>query len=415
MVLSARDQAFLDFAEHCGALLRGAALLLVGEPARAERLASSVVARRHPATDPPETLLVSALRELVHPGPALFRPPWARGPGLELVDGGRGPGSHPVLAELRRLPGDQRAALALSLGVGLEPTTVAAALGVEQDVVADLVREAERALGAVRPAWRDPGRLAEELRSAAAGPRPDDGEDPAGTAVVDLRHGRQLARRRQTRRAVALVAALLVLVVGTVAVVRDGTTVPQVVSSPAPSATASATSSPVPRVSASCDIRNPSCQATVMRAWRGEIARVAASHLDPEGTYFTGYSFSYDSRYETASFWKGQGGALGLEMFRLDGGATEVYVQVASDYGSAVRCGRTTGQPCESQRFMDGNRFSLSTSTQVRQGIEVQHRPDGNQVVTVVARNTTRGRVLNVTRGDLIALVQDPRLRLPEI
>ena len=45
----------------------------------------------------------------------------------------------------------------------------------------------------------------------------------------------------------------------------------------------------------------------------------------------------------------------------------------------------------------------------------VQHRPDGDQVVTVVARNTTKGEVLDVTRADLIELVQDPRLRLPVI
>jgi DNA-directed RNA polymerase specialized sigma24 family protein len=413
MALTARDQAFRAFCDRFAALLRRTALLLVGEPARAERLASSVLARRYPALEPPETLLVSALRELVRPQPALFRPPWAREPRLELVDGSSGARTSPLLAELQRLPVAQRAALVLTHDGGLEPATVAAVLGLDAASVAELTRQAERTLGAVRPEWRHPGRLAEELRSAAAGPPSG---DPRDTAAGDLQHGRQLARRRRTRHAAALVAAVLVVVVGAVAVVRSGATVPQAASSPAPTSVPSATSSSSPtRVSALCDIHNPSCQATVMRDWRGEISRVAASYLDPEGRYFTGYSFSYDPRYETPSFWKGQGGALGLEMFRIDRGATEVYVQVASDYGSAIRCGRMTGHTCESQRFMDGNRFSLSTSTQVEQGIEVQHRPDGDQVVTVVARNTTRGQVLHVTRADLIALVQDPRLRLPEI
>jgi hypothetical protein len=152
-----------------------------------------------------------------------------------------------------------------------------------------------------------------------------------------------------------------------------------------------------------------------MRRWRTAMSEVVASRLDPEGSYFTGYSFSYDPRYESRTFWAGGDGALGLEVFRLDGGATEVYVQVATGYDTAVRCGATTRSRCEGQRFMNGNRFTLSTTTQLDRGIEVQHRPDGDQVITVVARNTTRGKVLDVTRADLIELVQDPRLRLPVI
>jgi hypothetical protein len=51
----------------------------------------------------------------------------------------------------------------------------------------------------------------------------------------------------------------------------------------------------------------------------------------------------------------------------------------------------------------------------VGQGMEVQHRPTGQQVITVIARNTTKGREFDIERGDLVRLVQDPRLRLPEI
>ena len=145
------------------------------------------------------------------------------------------------------------------------------------------------------------------------------------------------------------------------------------------------------------------------------MSEVVVSHLDPDKSYFTGYSFSYDPRYDSPAFWRRGEGALGLEVFRLNGGATEVYVQVASGYDAAVRCGATTGGRCEGQRFMNGNRFTLSATTQIERGIEVQHRPDGDQVITVVARNTTRGKVLEVTRADLIELVQDPRLRLPVI
>jgi hypothetical protein len=66
-------------------------------------------------------------------------------------------------------------------------------------------------------------------------------------------------------------------------------------------------------------------------------------------------------------------------------------------------------------RFMDGNVFTLSDSTRLSDGLEVQYSPNGDQVITVVARNRSRGRALDVTRAQLIELVQDPRLRLPQV
>jgi hypothetical protein len=35
-------------------------------------------------------------------------------------------------------------------------------------------------------------------------------------------------------------------------------------------------------------------------------------------------------------------------------------------------------------------------------------------VITVIARNTQRGQILDITSGDLIKLVQDDRLHLPK-
>ena len=66
-------------------------------------------------------------------------------------------------------------------------------------------------------------------------------------------------------------------------------------------------------------------------------------------------------------------GALAFEMFRLDKGATEVYVQVATSRKFAVRCGATTGQKCMFIRFMDGNSYLMTDSTLADGGIEVQH------------------------------------------
>ena len=412
MALSPQDEVFVTFAARTRRTLGGCALLLTGDPGRARRLTETVLARRYRAAGPAEQQAAAALAELVRPQPGFFRPPWAREPGLELVDAGVAR-RVPLLEELQRLAPEPRASLVLGQYAGLPAPAVAQALRTDEPTVEQWVQQAYRTLSTGRPERLQPGRLAAELRAVVDG-HLDEG--PAGAdppALADLQHGRQLARGRRLRRGSALVAAVLVLVVVVSTVLTREAPVPRASSTPEP--TTSTTPSPVPHVAASCDVRNGVCQATVMRAWRTEMSRVAASYVDPDATYFTGYSFSYTPRYESRSFWAGKGGALGLEMFRLKGGATEVYLQVASDYRSAVRCGELTGRRCVSQRFMDGNRFTLTSSTSVKQGMEVQYRPDGDQVVTVVARNTTGGQRLDVSRAQLLALVQDPRLRLPEI
>ena len=139
------------------------------------------------------------------------------------------------------------------------------------------------------------------------------------------------------------------------------------------------------------------------------------SYLDPKGDYFSGFGYRYDDRYNDPGFWTGQGGALAFEMFRLDAGATTVYLQIATGRQSAVRCGETVGRRCSRQKFLDGNFFNLTNTVSVRQGMEVQYRPTGQHVVTVIARNTTKGQQFDIPRGDLIRLVQDPRLQLPTL
>jgi hypothetical protein len=64
-------------------------------------------------------------------------------------------------------------------------------------------------------------------------------------------------------------------------------------------------------------------------------------------------------------------------------------------------------------RFMDGNVFTFTDTDRLADGIEVQHVPYG-QVITVVARNTRAGPPLDIDRSDLMALVQDERLHLPQ-
>ncbi len=406
MAPDAAEAGFLHFSAGSRALLGGCALLLVGDADRADRPSQTVLARRVSGPTQPDLRLVLALREVVHPRPAFFEPPWAVGSRVELSDRDSAASTPALLVDLQRLSLEARAAVVLSLYASLTSDQVADVLSTDADSAESWVQQARQALAAQRPDRLQTGRLVEELRSCTTA------AVLSGTPTTDLTHGRRLARRSRTGRMAALVAAALVLGVGAVTVLDTSAEVPQAASTPA--AVSPAPTGPVP-VTATCDVANPSCQATVMRRWRSTMSQVVVSHLDPDGDYFTGYSFSYDERYESRTFWAGDEGALGLEVFRLDGGATEVYVQVASGYDTAVRCGATTQHRCEGQRFMDGNRFTLSTTTQLAKGIEVQHRPNGDQVVTVVARNTTRGRVLAVTRADLIKLVQDPRLRLPVI
>jgi hypothetical protein len=63
---------------------------------------------------------------------------------------------------------------------------------------------------------------------------------------------------------------------------------------------------------------------------------------------------------------------------------------------------------------LDGNSFFLTETTSVSQGMEVQYSPAGTEVISVIARNAQRGQALRIERGDLIKLVQDPRLHLPK-
>jgi hypothetical protein len=168
-------------------------------------------------------------------------------------------------------------------------------------------------------------------------------------------------------------------------------------------------------VSATCDPREPSCEVALVRTWRNAMSRVATSHLDPEETYFSGYTFSYDELYDSPAFWRGQGGVLGFDLFRLNSGATEVYIQFASSSRFAARCGERTHHDCRPQELPDGRVCTMTDTTTVATGMEVQFSPADRLVITVVARNTSKGRQLQITRGDIIALVSDPRMRLPQL
>lgn len=402
-----RDDEYAATVARERPLLQACGYLLTGQEERADRLVELVLARLYERWADVASPRVEALRGLVQTSPHDPMLPWDTRPKVELIDGGRTavPGP-PIVADLQRLPAEQRAVIVLERYAELPTVQIAAVLGRTVDEVLVMARTARVALSADHPDRAQDPVLAGELREAVP-----PGRREAYAGAADVAHGRRLVRSRQGRRTVAVVVALAVLVAGFV-VLRPAPA-PAPVAAPAPAGpTGSAAPAGIP---VTCDVADPRCRAEVLGRWRAEMALVVGSYLDPRGGYFSGAGGRAEERFETPGFWDGKGGALGVVLFRVDGGATEVFLQVATSRQQGVRCGETIGRTCARQKFLDGNFFNLTETVSVVQGMEVQHRPTGQHVVTVIARDGTGVASFDVARGDLIRLVQDPRLRLPEL
>jgi len=396
---ASHDEEYAAVVERERPLTLATAYLLTGDPAQAGRVVQLVYAQLYGRWPRGLNLRIDALRAVVNAARAPVDLPWEVRPRIELIDGPAPVAvGEPIIADLLTLRFTERAAIVLERYAGLSSPAIAEVLDWPVEHVSPLLLRARAALSGEHPARSNDAALTLELTDAI----PYDMRASHGSAD-DLAHGRRLMRRRWIQRgSAALVAAVLIVVAG-VLLVPTRTPVPPLAPS-APVATPS---------QQACDTSEVTCRAKLLFGWRSEMAAIAASYLDPRGKYFSGFGYSYDSRYDTPGFWDGQGGALAFEMFRLDKGATEIYLQIATSRKYAVSCGFTTRQPCQRMRFMDGNSFLLTETTSVRQGIEVQYSPAGTEVITVIAHNTQRGKVLEIDRGDLIKLVQDARLHLP--
>ncbi len=406
MAVGSRDMPFAALASQDRAVLLGTSYLLLGDAARARAVVDAVLAgvyRRWPSLANPRR---TALQEVVAADPQSVRLPWTAPDRFELVDGGLvARHAPPIVGDLGRLSPVQRNVLVLTAYAGLGPADVAALLDLSGPEVAHQARLARFALGSREPARLSDTALASELSEAV----PLDLRDPTD-GRSDLANGRRLRRRRWGRAGlVAAAAAVVVAVVASQVVARP---VAEESVFPDPVPTVTATPAP-PRIA--CDPGAAACRESVLRDWRTEIANVTSAYLDPTQAYFRGYRVKSGDRFETPGFWAGRGGVLGFEMAPVGVGTTEVYVQVATSRGFAARCGSTTGTSCVTTRFMSGNRFTLSNTTSVSEGLEVQYAPDGDQVITVTARNLGPGPELAIGRGDLVNLAQDPRLRLPNL
>lgn len=230
------------------------------------------------------------------------------------------------------------------------------------------------------------------------GPMPPAGDHPGGPEEPASQ------RLRPSPSAIVVLVSAIVLVL-VAAVVLPHRSTPSPVPLPEPSPQISTATPPT----AGCDLSQEGCRVVSAARWRDRTAQILRERLDPEDAYFTGYSYSINPLYTTGR----RLDALALEVYRLDGGGTEVFIQIAKTRPDAVRCGQLTHQRCTGQRFMDGNRFSMTTTTSVAEGLEIQYSPAGTYVITLVARNTTGGRPLELNNGDLIEVAQDPRLEPP--
>jgi hypothetical protein len=396
-----RDEEYAVVVERERPLLQACGYLLTGEEGRADRLVELLLARMYERWDQVRRPRVEALRALVETSPYDPQLPWDTRDRVQLIDRGlTSVPEQPIVADLSRLPLDQRSVIVLERYAELPSVQIAEITGRTVDEILLLARQARATLADGHPERAVDASLAEELREAVPLDR-----RTAYAGAADLAHGRQLVHRRRLRRG-SMGAALVLLVAAVMTLMPNRTPAP--VAAPPPATTATAT--PQRR----CDPAEPTCRGEILRVWRAEMANVIQSHLDPKGEYFSGYGYRYDERYNTPGFWTGHGGALALEMFRLDNGATVVYVQIATSRRTAVRCGETVGRICHTQTFLSGDSFNLTETTTVTEGMEVQYRLT-DRVITVIARNTTKGQAWDLQRGDLIKLVDDPRLKLPAI
>ncbi|MGI8458305.1 MAG: hypothetical protein ACR2LI_09365 [Propionibacteriaceae bacterium] len=397
------DESFVAFAGGQRERLVGAATLLGGTSQQSHDLVAWAMATTYPRWGRSKRPDLDVVRLVLESDPGVVELPWRDRTRVQLVDA-VAPTLAAIPAALQRLPRRQRMVLVGRHHLGLSDADLGTVTGLDPVQLDQLHRDAVRVFGPDVTA---------RLASAVVPGQGSTGPSPAtlrpGVAQDDLDHGRWVQRRRRAR--MVLVSVVVALLAGILVLTFGPTPAPTPVSAPGvpqstPGTNPSA-STPPP-----CDTHEPRCQVQATRAWRAEIATLVATALDPDGRYFTGgFSYTYDERYD--GYWSRADGALGLNLLSADGGATQVFVQIATSRASAVACGTITVNACVRQQFLDGNWFTLTPSVDVAHGMEVQYRPDGDEVITVAAYDTTKGRSLDIGRADLLNLVQDPRLRLP--
>jgi DNA-directed RNA polymerase specialized sigma24 family protein len=418
MAQRGRDFAFTQFVAGHRSLLTSVALLMFADQRRAEDVVQSSLAEvycRWPRHLDPR---LAALRLVLHAMPEDVALPWRRQRSVELVDALQRPAEQPsIVAELARLSAEPRRVLILQHLCRLPVSDIAAVSGASEARVEAWAQQAEADLARLGPERLAPGRLREELTGTLE-PQPYTTDDLEGIAATDLAHGRLLDRRRRFRSAVLVTAVLVAVTLGAGQLVtlhqmrqeRAQRPQQQTARSLAPPPVSPAmTPRPV------CDMQTQSCRDAILRRWGTEVASIATSYVDPRRTYFSGGSSLLNGRYDANSWWRGQVGALELDLAPKRRGATAVHLEIAATSDSATPCGQRTGQACTAMQSRDKIRLSGTRAIGMSRGMEVQYVAEDEHVISAIARNTSGSNELEITEEQLIALVSDPRLRLPPL
>ena len=209
--VSVHDAGYAHAIERERPLLQATAYLLSGDPVRAQRLVQLVLAQlyeRWPHVQRPQ---IEALRALIRADRRDAHLPWEAARRFELVDGALlPPATAPIIADLRRLPYDQRAAIILERYAELPTVQIAAVMERPIETVLSASRAAQSALVDRQPARSPDGVVAAELARAV----PAELRRP-GNSADDLDRGRRLRRRHQLRRALIGLAAIVLAIVTT--------------------------------------------------------------------------------------------------------------------------------------------------------------------------------------------------------
>ncbi|GAA3629336.1 hypothetical protein [Microlunatus ginsengisoli] len=377
--------------------------------AQADRAVDQALARTY-ALGPDADRTVAAFRALLHPSWGRTRQRRAAGDRVQLRDVAAA-GTGDLADDLAALGPTAQAVVVLALLGRLDQATIGRVIATSPDRAGSLFDDALEHLGRTDPDRGDPASLTRQLARLAGR------VDPAATAnagIGDLARGRRLARGVRRRRALAGIAAATVVALLAGALVRT-TTPSEVAQAPTPSATPtrSMSSGQNPWPSSRCTRTQLDCRTVTLNRWRSRMSQVIVEHLDRRRSYFSTMTWELRPDAASDSYWRGDGGALATGLSRGTGGGTEVYLQIATDEEFADGCGERIGKRCQVFTTMDGNNYRVAGTSVRTGGVEVQYYADADLIITVVASNTSEGKTLDVTAGDLIELVNDTRLQLP--
>ncbi len=409
---SARDREFAEFVKRESATMLGCAYLCHGQETLARDAVESAIASAYATWKGPRAARLDTLRLIGRPGASNLHLPWRSKHGVDLIDVTPSrPTPQPMLVrELDELPDEARRVLVLSLIGGLTVSQLADVVGLGEEEVQGRLDEAKEHLHSRSAVYGSRGTLTDALHRAV----PSGLRDNPPRPETDRAHGRYLLkakRRRGLALAAAAVAAIILAVQGAGSF-RDKTDIGS--EPPAPVASIVPRTAPTfaplpPEGKAPCNTLTVACRDFITNAWMYDIFDVAMDYVDPAGTYFT--IVGYDEDADASWLGGGVGGALGVHVTSLEGG-TQIYVQIASSREFAVRCGARTDQSCVRQRFMSGNWYTLTETSSAVEGIEAQFTPY-DEVITIVASDSGEGKALPIDRGQLMEMIEDPRLRLP--